>query len=65
MRYDDDRAPVLSQRVLQPLRRFQIEMVGRLVQHEQLGLHEQYPRQAQPRLFTAGEQTRGLLAPLL
>ena len=40
----------------------QIEMVGRLVQHEQLGLREQQPRQAQPRLFTAGEQTRGLLA---
>ena len=64
MRYDDDRALVFPQRVLQPLRRFQIEMVGRLVQHEQLGLHEQYPRQTQPRLFAAGKQARGLLAPL-
>ena len=39
-------------------------MVGRLVEHEQIGLGEQQPRQAQPRLFTAGKYAgRLILAP--
>ena len=39
-------------------------MVGRLVQHQQIRLRQQQPRQAQPRLFAAGELVgRLVLAP--
>ena len=58
-------ALVLAQRVLQPLGAAQIQVVGGLVQHQQIRLHQQDARQTQPRLFAAGEQARLLLPPLL
>ena len=58
-------ALVFPERVLQPLRGGEVEVVRRLVQHEKLRLHEKDPREAQPRLFAAGEQARGLALPLL
>ena len=65
MRDDQHGAPVLAQRVLQPLGRGEIEVVGGLVQQEQVGLGQQDARQAQAGLFAAGEQPRGHLLALL
>ncbi len=45
MRDHDNRTRVISQKFLEPLERFKIEMVGRLIEQEKIGLHYQKPRQ--------------------
>ena len=54
VRDDQHRAAVLFQRVLQPLDGGKVQVVGRLVEHEQVGLGKQQAGKAQSRLFPAG-----------
>src|ERR1700730_2354469 len=44
VRDHDDRAGIVLQIFLEPLERFEIEMVGRLVEEKEFGLHYQQPR---------------------
>ena len=55
MRDDDDRAGVLAQRLLEPLDRFGVEVVGRLVQQQQVGLFQQGHAQGHAAPLAAGE----------
>src|SRR6266550_699812 len=52
---DQDRAGILPQVAFQPRYRFGVEMVGRLVQEQQVGLVEQQPAQRDPAALAAGE----------
>ena len=52
---DQDRARILPQMAFQPQHRFGVEMVGRLVQQQQVGLVEQQPAQRDPAALAAGE----------
>src|SRR5437879_13821651 len=52
---DQDRAGILPQVAFQPRYRFGVEMVGRLVQEQQVGLVEQQPAQGDPAGLPAGE----------
>ena len=60
VRNDQHGALVFLQRVLQPFDRREIQMVRRLVQHQKLRLRQKQSRQAEPRLFAAGQQIRRL-----
>ena len=53
MRYGEDRAPEGGEVFLQPEQRFDVEVVGRLVENKQLGLLEEETAELQPRLFAA------------
>ena len=53
MRYGEDRAPEGGEVFLQPEQRFDVEVVGRLVENKQLGLFEEETAELQPRLFAA------------
>src|SRR3569833_701193 len=55
MRDDQDRAGIVAQMALEPRYRFGIEMGGRLVQQQQLGLVEQQLAQCNTAARTAGE----------
>ena len=55
MRDGDDRAGVLLERPFQPGDRFGVEVVGRLVEEQQVGLGEQEPAQRDPAALTARE----------
>jgi len=46
------RARVLVQKLLQKVERFDIKVVGRLVEHQQIAFARHQPGQKQPRLFT-------------
>ena len=52
---DQHRAFPFAQDVFQPFHRFDIQVVGGLVQHQQVGLFEQQARQQGARLLPAGE----------
>ena len=56
VRDDEHRAGIARQVVLQPFERDDVEVVGRLVEEQQVGLDEQQPRQPQPRLLPAAER---------
>jgi hypothetical protein len=45
---DDDRMGIFRQIAFQPQRPFQIKVVGRLIQQQQVGLRKQHPRQRHP-----------------
>ena len=64
MRDHDERALPVQQRLLQPLDGFQVEVVGRLVQQQQIRLLEQQLRQQCARALAAA-QMRQLLAVLI
>ena len=59
MRDHDDCAAVGLQIGLEPLEGGEIEVVGRLVEHEQFGVGEQQPRERQTGLFPAREGVAG------
>ena len=61
MRHDDDRALIGAQIILQPLHGVEVEVVGRLVQQQQVGLCQQQLAQLQPRALAAGEGGNRLL----
>ena len=61
VRDHDDRLPVLAQVVLEPLDGGEVEMVGRLVEHEDVRLCEQQPDQRNLDLFSPGKCTQLLL----
>ena len=50
-----------AQVFLQPLRSLQIQMVGRLVQQQDIGVFQDQPPQIHPCLFTAGQLVKQLL----
>ena len=52
---DQDRAGIVAQMAFEPGHGFRVEMVGRLVQQQQLGLVEQQLAQRDAAAFTAGE----------
>ena len=56
---DNNSALVSGQMILQPEQGLEVQVVGRFVQDEQLGLAEQKPCQRQTGLFTAGEGVDG------
>ena len=58
MRNDDQPARVARQVFLKPEQRFQIEMVGRLVEQQECGLTDQEPREVGPHHPAAGERLR-------
>ena len=45
VRNHQDRAGIILEIILEPAERFEIEMVRRLVEHEQVGLHHEQPRE--------------------
>ena len=45
VRDHQDRAGIILEIILEPAERFEIEMIRRLVEHEQVGLHHQQPRE--------------------
>ena len=47
---------------LQPFHAAQVQMVGRLVQEQNVGFFQQQTRQIDPRLFPAGKAVKGLCA---
>ena len=47
--------PVAAQKALEPQRRFEIEMIGRLVEQQQVGLGKQHRRQRHPHAPAAGQ----------
>ena len=56
---DDRRTAEALQPAFQPERRFEVEVVGRLVEQEQIGFQEQHPGQGDPHAPSAGELMRG------
>ena len=52
---DQDRARIIAQMALQPIHALGVEMVGRLVEQQQLGLIEQQPAKRDAAAFAAGE----------
>ena len=52
----DDRAAVLVEEALEPLDRLGVEVVGRLVEQEQVGVLEQEPRERDASLLAAGDR---------
>ena len=59
MGHGDDRALVLLQVPLEPADGFGVEMVGRLVEEQDVGLHEQEPGQGDAAALAAGEHGHG------
>ena len=55
MRDDDQRAVVILQRLGQRLAHLDVEVVGRLVEDQQVGLLPHQQREREPRLFAAGK----------
>ena len=59
---DDQHAAFIGRQIVfQPLQRFHIQMVGRLVQQQQIGLLQKKAREAEPRLLTAAERVYPLI----
>ena len=56
---DHDRAGIVVQRVLQPGDAFGVQMVGRLVQQQQVGLFQQQPAQRDAPPLAAGQRGDG------
>ena len=56
---DNHRAGILAQRLLQPLDRFGVEMVGRLVQQQQVGLLQQRHAERHAPPLAAGKLAHG------
>ena len=54
----DDRARVLVEEALEPLDRLGVEVVGRLVEQQQVGVLEQQPGERDAALLAAGERRR-------
>ena len=52
---DQDGARIVAQMAFQPVHAFGVEMVGRLVEQQQLGLVEQQPAERDAAAFAAGE----------
>ena len=52
---DDDRAGIPAQKALEPLHRFQVQVVRRLVEQEHLGVADEQFRERDAHLPTAGE----------
>ncbi len=50
---DQHRAVIIGDDLLQQVEGFEIEVVGRLVEHEQVGLTGKLPSQQQPRPLAA------------
>ena len=51
----DDRAGEAGDEFLQQVQRLHVEVVGRLVEHQQVGRPRQHARQDQPRPLAAGK----------
>ena len=45
VRDHQDRAGIIHQVILKPAERFEIEVIGRLIEHEEIGLHHQQARE--------------------
>ena len=52
----DDRARVLAEEALQPLDRLGVEVVGRLVEEQQVGVLEEQPAERDAALLAAGQR---------
>ena len=52
----DDRAVVLLQKLFEPVDRFGVEMVGRLVEEQQVGPREQQPAEGDAATLAAGQR---------
>ncbi len=65
VRDDQHRARIIPQVPFQPFGPFQIEMVGRLVQNQQVRLPHQFPGQSDPGLLPAGKLRRRAIKFLL
>ena len=61
MTHHHDRPRIAAQMALQPDTGFQIQMVGRLVQQQQVGLREQQRCQGHPHAPAAGKRIAGTL----
>ena len=59
------RAPIGAEIILQPGNGLQVQMVGRLVQQQQIRLRQQHPCQTKPGTLTAGKQLGRLTLLLL
>src|SRR4029453_16468798 len=55
MAYDDHRARIVREMVFKPERAFEIEIVGRLVQQQEIGSRKQRRGERDPHSPTAGE----------
>ena len=55
VRHEYDGAGVVDQKALEPHHRFDVEMIGRLVQQQQIGLGDQRAGQQDPALPAAGQ----------
>ncbi len=58
---DDDGVRIARDVLFEPQRRFEIEIVGRLVEQQEIGLGEQHRRQRHPHAPAAGELRAGTL----
>ena len=56
MRDDQHRAVVIGQKTLQPIQRDDVQVIGWLIQQEQVRLGQEQARQPQPRLLPAAER---------
>ena len=52
---DEDRARIGAQMALKPVDGLGVEMVGRLVEQQKIGLRQQQAAERDPALFSAGE----------
>ena len=59
---EHERAPPAAQKLLEPLDRCDVEMVGRLVEQEQVGLPDDGPRQQHAALHACGKGLKGRAA---
>ncbi len=65
VRNDDDRVFKISQKVFQPHDRVYVQVVGRLVEQQHVGIAEERLRQQHPHLITAVEVTHQGLVHIL
>ena len=64
MAHQQQRAGILLQRLLEQLERFDVEVVGRLVEHDHVGGFREQPREQQAVALAAGEHAHGRLCAL-
>ena len=51
---DQNRTAIVGDNLLQQIKRFQIEIIGRLIQHQQIGLTRKFAGKQDARLLAAG-----------
>ena len=53
---DQDRAFIIGDHFLKQVERFEVEVVGRLVEHQEIGFARKFARKQQPRPLAARER---------